>query len=80
MYTTQHEIIGLVRSFEDCTLSRAQWTHSAHLTVALWYLIHEPLTAAEQIRYGIQRYNRLMALNQLLTVAITKPSRNSGFA
>ncbi|MER3435187.1 MAG: hypothetical protein C4288_17665 [Leptolyngbya sp. ERB_1_1] len=58
MYTTQHEIIGLVRSFEDCTLSRAQWTHSAHLTVALWYLIHEPLTAAEQIRYGIQRYNQ----------------------
>jgi len=58
MYMTQHEIIELVRSFEDCTLAQSQWTHSAHLTVALWYLIQDPLTATNQIRCGIQRYNQ----------------------
>lgn len=58
MYATETEIIELIKAFEDCTLARSEWTHSAHLTVALWYLIHNPLTAADQIRFGIQRYNQ----------------------
>lgn len=58
MYATQNEIIELVRSFENCTLDRSSWTHAAHLTVALWYLIHHPGTAIDQIRSGIQRYNQ----------------------
>lgn len=37
-YQTTEEINNLITSFEDCTLPRCQWTHAAHLTVALWYL------------------------------------------
>lgn len=58
MYAAEHEIIELVNAFEDCTLARSQWTHPAHLTVALWYLIRDPQTAPDQIRFGIQRYNQ----------------------
>ncbi|MBD1859091.1 MULTISPECIES: hypothetical protein [Leptolyngbya] len=57
MYTSEDEITELVRAFEDCRLAREHWTHTAHLTVALWYLIRSPRTAVEKIRFGIQRYN-----------------------
>jgi hypothetical protein len=57
MYRTEDEITELVRAFEDCRLAREDWTHAAHLTVAVWYLIRLPYTAAEKIRFGIQRYN-----------------------
>lgn len=57
MYTTENEITELVQAFENCTLARSGWTHSAHLTVALWYLTQNPLTAVDQIRSRIQRYN-----------------------
>ncbi|HVF48581.1 MAG TPA: hypothetical protein VNA19_00760, partial [Pyrinomonadaceae bacterium] len=34
------------------------WTHAAHLSVALWYLLrHPPEEAIEIIRAGIKRYN-----------------------
>ncbi|MGG6263969.1 hypothetical protein ACQ4M3_10595 [Leptolyngbya sp. AN03gr2] len=58
MYAAENEILKLVQAFENCTLARSHWTHSAHLTVALWYLIDQPLTAPDQIRFGIQRYNQ----------------------
>lgn len=58
MYGTENEIIELVEAFRNGTLARSNWTHSAHLTVALWFLIHEPRTATDQIRFGIQRYNQ----------------------
>jgi hypothetical protein len=51
-------IAALVRAFDDCTLPRAEWTHAAHLTVALWYLLrHNPEEATALIRAGILRYN-----------------------
>lgn len=62
MYATKDEIIQLVRAFEDCTLARSAWTHSAHLTVALWYLLENPQTAIDQIRCGIQRYNQAQGI------------------
>ncbi len=56
--TTDAEIEGLVRGFEDCTLPKARWTHHAHLTVALWYLRRHPRAEAERrMRDGICRYN-----------------------
>ncbi len=59
---TDADIELLVRSFEECTLPRPQWTHTAHLTVALWYLIHYPRNeATERIRRGIERYNLSVA-------------------
>jgi hypothetical protein len=64
-YSSQDEIEAIILAFEDCTLPRSQWTHSAHLTVALWYLTHYPkLVAAQLIREGIQRYNSAMKIPQ----------------
>lgn len=57
-YQTLSEIENLIRAFEDCTLPRSEWTHPAHLTVALWYLTHYSETEATNcIRNHIQRYN-----------------------
>ena len=44
--------------FEDCTLPRTEWTHAAHLTVALWHLLEfDWAEAVERVRLGIKRYN-----------------------
>ena len=57
-FRTAGEVSALVRGFEDCTLPRAEWTHAAHLTVALWRLLqYEPAEATERVRRGIRRYN-----------------------
>lgn len=53
---TLPELESLVRRFEDCTLPREEWTHRAHLAIAVWYLSHLPReVATERIRMGIQR-------------------------
>jgi hypothetical protein len=55
---TNAEIEVLVRAFEGCTLSKAEWTHREHLTVALWYLRHHPREEATgRIRQRILRFN-----------------------
>jgi len=57
-FRTVDEINALVRAFEDTTLPRAEWTHRAHLTVALWYLTrYSGREATVRIRTGIKRYN-----------------------
>ncbi|KAF3888064.1 MULTISPECIES: hypothetical protein [Nostocales] len=62
-YQTTEEINNLITSFEDCTLPRCQWTHAAHLTVALWYLTqYEVKEAIELIREGIKKYNFAMKI------------------
>lgn len=53
---------ALVRAFEDGTLAREDWTHAAHLVVALAYAHGQRLEAYERLREGIQRYNRLTGL------------------
>lgn len=63
--TTTDDIEALVKAFEACTLPRSQWTHAAHLTLALWYLVHHaPSTAIDRMREGIQRYNAAMGIPQ----------------
>ena len=58
-YRTSAEVLRLVREFEACALPRAEWTHHAHLTVGLWYLLrHDEAAATRLIREGIKRYNR----------------------
>ena len=58
-YRTSAEVLRLVREFEECTLPRAEWTHHAHLTVGLWYLLrHDREAAALLIRDRIKRYNK----------------------
>ncbi|MDQ3818301.1 MAG: hypothetical protein M3362_11580 [Acidobacteriota bacterium] len=57
-YSKLSEVESLVARFESCMLPREEWTHRAHLTVALWYLVqHEEAEAEELIRAGIQRFN-----------------------
>ena len=52
------EVLALVRDFKFCTLPREQWTHHAHLTVALWHVLRYPhQTAVRLVREGIKRYN-----------------------
>ena len=57
-YRSAAEVLKLVRDFEFCTLPRAEWTHRAHLTVALWYCLRHPFAEATRlIRVGIKKYN-----------------------
>jgi hypothetical protein len=57
-FRTTGEILSLVRRFDDCTLPREEWTHAAHLTVALWHLLeYDWPEAVVRVRAGIQRYN-----------------------
>lgn len=62
-YQTEDEIEALVNEFNNCTLSRSEWNHTAHLTVALWYLIrYEEQEAILEIRDRIKRYNTAMGI------------------
>jgi hypothetical protein len=64
-YSNIGEIEAVIFAFEECALPRSQWTHSAHLAVALWYLTRHPKAVATQlIREGIQRYNVAMGIPQ----------------
>jgi hypothetical protein len=57
---TDTDIEALVRSFEDGSLPRSEWTHASHLLVALWYMSRHPRDQATRlVRDGIRRYNHL---------------------
>jgi hypothetical protein len=67
-YRTSAEVLRLVREFEACTLPRGEWTHHAHLVVALWYLMrYEKAKATRLIRGGIRRYNESNGVKQTKT-------------
>ena len=70
-YQTKDEIEALVTEFNNCTLSRSEWNHAAHLTVALWYLVrYEEQEAIERIRDRIKCYNTAMGI---------KTTKDSGY-
>lgn len=53
-YEDESEVIDLVRSFENASISRDEWKHAEHLVVALYYLTrHDPETAYEKMKSGI---------------------------
>jgi hypothetical protein len=57
-FRTTEDVLSLVRRFDDRTLPREEWTHAAHLTVALWHLLqYDWPEAVARVRLGIQRYN-----------------------
>lgn len=57
-YRNTFEIVRLVGLFESGELPRAEWTHAAHLTVALWYHLNTPASeVTDRVRAGIKRYN-----------------------
>lgn len=48
----------LIRRFERCEVTGADWTHQAHLAAAAWYLTHfDPEDAGRRIRSGIRKLN-----------------------
>ena len=56
MLTT--DIEGLVGRFLDCTLTKAEWTHQAHLTVGAWHVDrYGPDEALARLRSGIRALN-----------------------
>jgi len=54
-YETETEIFDLIRSFENGTISRENWKHAEHLTVAFYYADNSPSLneAADKMRGGI---------------------------
>ena len=53
-YNSENEILSVVESFESGTISRDDWRHAEHLTVALVYLSNAEFDAAyAKMRSGI---------------------------
>jgi len=78
-YWTLGEIESLIQAFENCTLPRSEWTHQAHLIVALWYLTHYSqleatncirVSEAASLKLRIQDYNRAIGI---------KTTKDSGY-
>jgi hypothetical protein len=58
IYKNDSDVITLVEAFEKRTLPKAEWTHAAHLTVALYYCLSYPFgTARNLMRDGIYWLN-----------------------
>ena len=47
--TADEEINLLIKAFENRTLTKAEWTHAAHLTVGLYYCFHHPFGVAKRL-------------------------------
>ena len=66
IYENENEIKSLVETFENGTISEADWRHAEHLVVGLYYLTnHEFETAVAKMRDGI--FNLLRAFKVDLT-------------
>ena len=68
VYCDAEEVRSFIRAFEECTLPRSAWTHPAHLTVAMWYLMERSeIEATTRIRNGILRYNASQGIKTTAT-------------
>lgn len=66
-YETETEITAVVESFERATISREDWRHAEHLTVALYYVSrHDYETSLTKMRDGI--FNLLRTFEVDLTM------------
>jgi hypothetical protein len=48
-YRSDKEICDVIKGFEGRTLLRSDWTHAAHLTVALYYCVVHPFGVAKNL-------------------------------
>ncbi len=65
-YKNEDEILLIVESFENGTISRDDWRHAEHLIVVFYYLSHNDFeTALTKMRNGI--FNLLKAFEVDLT-------------
>jgi hypothetical protein len=56
-YRTKEEIEDVVRRFETCSYTPAEFVHARHLTVAAWcFATMEPEAAREKMRAGLRRF------------------------
>ncbi len=63
-FKNEGEIRDMVRSFEEGEISREEWRHAEHLTVALYYLSHYDIeTATMKMRDGIFNLLRSFAVD-----------------
>lgn len=62
-YNSESEILDLVKAFEEKTLPVAEWTHLAHLTVAVYYIKTCSLEEAQRrLRTCIKAYNEAVGI------------------
>lgn len=63
-FNTEKDISDVVESFEKGTISRTDWKHAEHLTVALYYLQNNDYeTAYHKMRDGIFNLLRAFAVD-----------------
>ena len=56
-YNSEDEIAAVVQGFESCTTAASDFTHRAHVTVAVWYLSRGSIAEAlEQMRASLFRF------------------------
>ena len=46
-----------VAAWEACTLTKADWTHAAHVAVGSYYVVLNPSTAFERMKSGLLKFN-----------------------
>lgn len=57
-FSSNEDIYKLVKSFEERTIEKREWTHAAHLTVGLYYMKRLPFAVARNVmRDGIHSLN-----------------------
>ncbi len=72
IHRTEEEIEILVQTFEDSSLSPAEFDHHAHMTVALWYLMQLPYPeAVSRMKIQIRQFAARHQKNQLYNETIT---------
>lgn len=55
---TDHEIQSLIQGFETQQVSKTEWTHAAHLVVAIWYSSkYDEKEALDRVRHLIIKHN-----------------------
>lgn len=57
LVSSRREFDRFIASFEDRSLSRAEWTHAAHVAIAAWYSIRDHSTAYDRVKRGIMSFN-----------------------
>ena len=57
-FDSEQAIYAFVKSFENGTFPKSEWTHASHLAMAVSYLWRLPIRqATPRIRIGIRNYN-----------------------
>lgn len=63
-YTTEEEILDIVRGFETGTLPRNEFSHASHLIVAMHYTRLMPVEdAIDKMRTGLMNHLRLVGVD-----------------